>query len=978
MSDGAPDNLNLGTISFDVNTKPALAKMKQFRQEISTFLQRMKEAHQRMDRLEHELKEIGTRSKRAKREFKELNRELRKSAKDNKKLRKENKELKEQLDKTGNAAKKASGKFKIMSSSFMRVSITATAVTMALRQIYKAVKYVVKVNREFELSMSHVEAVTGAYGSKLQDVENKIRSVAQSSIRTGLEVARGAKQLGMAGFSTKEIKQALPGVIDLADAAALDTMRSAETQGDILNMYGLARDQASYVADVLVSAITSSNADIQDFIYSFQYAGGIMSSFGESVHSTAAALGTLADAGQKGSIAGTGLRKAYSSAIKPTRDYKRAVAEMGLSLEDLDLKSKSLIDVLETLQGVNVTENQLARLYGIRGAQQMRLLLQHLDKLKRKTDDYGDSMGAANKVADVMRDNLSGSEKILKSTWEDTMQSLEKIIKLTQTWRDVVESITLSVSKWNLDMKLKVAKTPEETHRAFAEFEQKKVDNIKYQMSSAGFLDETGEPHKDFVAISKILNRVDTGRGKRAAVGRFIKGGEYDTNLDMTPESIALFRSLQSQLNIAEGKVYDYKKTADRLEKERLDREYIKGVREKHGLEDKYFQGKRSLAEQYEKDHAEDLALSSFNRSVENLNFEPERLIERLRSAGIYPDAHYSPREYDAKTGKRTRKKQRILKLTHPTTGEILYEAGRERMPHSVVQSEYGRGYYLKSWELPLLDKEPPSFLSDIEWKGGFPLSDEHRDYLKRNYVDKYDFGEGKPSYSRLAAFARADQKDFSDPVGRSREIEDYAWRIKYGASNLNDQEKMKREKRLSEMHEDDRKLEEFYNNIGMTTEEFSKNMKSSFTSMMDGIFDKTKTFEQAITDSFDAMFKQILDKAYQKIFVDPLVGSLEKFFPSLSGGGFTGSGPRSGGLDGRGGFMAMLHPNETVIDHTRSGNTMGGVTVIQNMDFTNANDTTVAQLKQAIPVIAEAAAGKVRQEMAHGGDFYRFASGGR
>ena len=40
---------------------------------------------------------------------------------------------------------------------------------------------------------------------------------------------------------------------------------------------------------------------------------------------------------------------------------------------------------------------------------------------------------------------------------------------------------------------------------------------------------------------------------------------------------------------------------------------------------------------------------------------------------------------------------------------------------------------------------------------------------------------------------------------------------------------------------------------------------------------------------------------------------------PSFEGGGFTGDGPRSGGLDGRGGFMAMLHPNETVVDHTRA-----------------------------------------------------------
>ncbi|MGL4517069.1 MAG: tape measure protein [Shewanella sp.] len=45
---------------------------------------------------------------------------------------------------------------------------------------------------------------------------------------------------------------------------------------------------------------------------------------------------------------------------------------------------------------------------------------------------------------------------------------------------------------------------------------------------------------------------------------------------------------------------------------------------------------------------------------------------------------------------------------------------------------------------------------------------------------------------------------------------------------------------------------------------------------------------------------------------------------PSFDGGGFTGGGARAGGLDGKGGFMAMLHPNETVIDHTK-GQGMGG-----------------------------------------------------
>lgn len=48
------------------------------------------------------------------------------------------------------------------------------------------------------------------------------------------------------------------------------------------------------------------------------------------------------------------------------------------------------------------------------------------------------------------------------------------------------------------------------------------------------------------------------------------------------------------------------------------------------------------------------------------------------------------------------------------------------------------------------------------------------------------------------------------------------------------------------------------------------------------------------------------------------LFGALFGNLLSFDGGGDTGGGPRSGGLDGKGGFLAMVHPNETVIDHTK------------------------------------------------------------
>lgn len=56
-----------------------------------------------------------------------------------------------------------------------------------------------------------------------------------------------------------------------------------------------------------------------------------------------------------------------------------------------------------------------------------------------------------------------------------------------------------------------------------------------------------------------------------------------------------------------------------------------------------------------------------------------------------------------------------------------------------------------------------------------------------------------------------------------------------------------------------------------------------------------------------------------------------------FEGGGFTGYGARSGGMDGRGGFLAMLHPNETVIDHTQGQGQ--GITIINNIDASGDDD---------------------------------------
>jgi hypothetical protein len=72
----------------------------------------------------------------------------------------------------------------------------------------------------------------------------------------------------------------------------------------------------------------------------------------------------------------------------------------------------------------------------------------------------------------------------------------------------------------------------------------------------------------------------------------------------------------------------------------------------------------------------------------------------------------------------------------------------------------------------------------------------------------------------------------------------------------------------------------------------------------------------------------------------------------SFAGGGYTGDGARSGGLDGQGGRLAMIHPRETILDHTKGQGVGGNVTNINinnNVDAAGAGPEVDIKIKAAM-----------------------------
>ena len=133
------------------------------------------------------------------------------------------------------------------------------------------------------------------------------------------------------------------------------------------------------------------------------------------------------------------------------------------------------------------------------------------------------------------------------------------------------------------------------------------------------------------------------------------------------------------------------------------------------------------------------------------------------------------------------------------------------------------------------------------------------------------------------------------------------------------------------------------YDGITNLTMEFLKNGKASF-----------KDFATTIVTELlrIAMQKLIIDKMFESFgglfkkspSVDTSSLKLPTTIPSNEGGGFTGLGNRSGGVDGKGGFLSVLHPNETVIDHAK-GQSVGGGSPTINFNISTIDAAGFDQL---------------------------------
>lgn len=318
-----------------------------------------------------------------------------------------------------------SGIDKIKSIAQAGVSAVTTTLAGITAALGAGATAAATVGSSFEAAMSKVSAISGATGDSLQSLTDKAKEMGAKTKFSASESASALQYMAMAGWNTESMLNGIDGIMNLAAADGLDLATTSDIVTDALTAFNLKASDSTHFADVLAKASSSANTNVSMLGESFKYVAPLAGTMGYSVEDVSLALGLMANASVKGSMAGTSLKTALSNLASPTEEMSNVMTQYGISISDAEGNALPLIDVMKQLRekfsGLSETEQAAAAstLFGKEAMSGMLAIINASDSdFDNLTKNINNADGAAQAMADTMQDNLQGQITILKSGLE--------------------------------------------------------------------------------------------------------------------------------------------------------------------------------------------------------------------------------------------------------------------------------------------------------------------------------------------------------------------------------------------------------------------------------------------------------------------------------------------------------------------------------------------------------------------------------
>ena len=371
------------------------------------------------------------------------------------------KDVKSLVDKGMNAVKS------VTSAGASAISGVTKAVTGSIAAAGSGVLafggYAVSAGKTFEKSMSNVIATMGITKDTIQDGQNSYELLAETAKKMGettkfsaSESADALNYLALAGYDAQKACEALPAVLNLAQAGNMDLARTSDLVTDAMSALGIeaTNENLTHFGDVLAKTSSRSNTSVAQLGEAMLVCGGQSRLAGLELEETSTMLGILADNGIKGAEGGTALRNLLKNIYTPTSQASKAMQALGIQTSDTDGNLRNvqdiLIDTMSALENLSEADKMTAMgdIFDVRTIAAASATLNNCSE--RYNELYGEIMdcnGAMEQMAETQNDNLEGDIYSLKSAFEAVGVAVEE--KLNKSLRNAVQLGTSYLRKLN-------------------------------------------------------------------------------------------------------------------------------------------------------------------------------------------------------------------------------------------------------------------------------------------------------------------------------------------------------------------------------------------------------------------------------------------------------------------------------------------------------------------------------------------------
>lgn len=278
----------------------------------------------------------------------------------------------------------------------------------------------------FQDSMNMFRVQSQASNEEMQRFSETAKALGADLTLPGtsaVDAGEAMLELSKAGLSVNDTMNAAKGVLQLSAAGNLSNAEAAEIAANALQSFRLEGSKATKVANLLAAAANASSLNVEDVAAGFKMASAVFNAFQSPVVGAENAmidlttsLAVLANAGIKGSDAGTSLKQTLLQLTGPSDNAQKMMTELARKIGingdiafDAAGNMRPLKEIIENTAKAtaNLSDKEKDRyITEIFGADASRAILVLMDSMSDKAVTLGqdyDSMREA-----VQRNNAAG------------------------------------------------------------------------------------------------------------------------------------------------------------------------------------------------------------------------------------------------------------------------------------------------------------------------------------------------------------------------------------------------------------------------------------------------------------------------------------------------------------------------------------------------------------------------------------------